>query len=53
MKTLEIRQMESLQGGSWWRCALGVVGSALLGSAGGIAGAIGGAMVGAATFCGY
>ena len=59
MKELNILQMEEIEGGGFWRCLGGTVGSGLLGvlggasfgPAGGIIGGLGGILVGAATFC--
>ncbi|MEW5842851.1 MAG: Blp family class II bacteriocin [Bacteroidota bacterium] len=59
MKELNALQMDNIEGGSFWRCLGGTVGSGLLGvlagaefgPVGGILGGAGGLLVGAATFC--
>ncbi|MCU0390636.1 MAG: Blp family class II bacteriocin [Thermoflexibacter sp.] len=59
MKKLTLEQMATIEGGGFWKCLFGTVGTGVLGffagfafgGWGGIIGAVGGAMAGAATSC--
>lgn len=52
-RSLSLEELQEANGGrfSGWRCASGVAGGALTGSAGGPVIAAGGALTGAAIFC--